>query len=194
MQFQDGADKLKCFRVIDEEGNVIDKSAKWDEKIPTDLLKKMFTAMVTMNEADKVFNAAQRQSRISFYMTQTGEEASNIGSAAALEQQDLLFPQYRESGAIYWRGMSLQQMAHQMTGNQHDIGRGKQMPVHYGSEELNVCTISSPLATQIPQASGSGYKFRINKEDRLAVTYFGDGAASEGDFHPALNFAATLRS
>lgn len=46
----------------------------------------------------------------------------------------------------------------------------------------------------MPQASGSGYKYRINNEDRIAVTYFGEGAASEGDFHPALNFAATLRS
>jgi 2-oxoisovalerate dehydrogenase E1 component alpha subunit len=68
------------------------------------------------------------------------------------------------------------------------------MPMHIGSNELNICTLSSPLATQIPQASGSGYKFRINNEDRVAITYFGDGAASEGDFHAALNFAATLRA
>lgn len=45
----------------------------------------------------------------------------------------------------------------------------------------------------MPQASGAGYKYRINGEDRIAVTYFGDGSASEGDFHSALNFAATLR-
>lgn len=67
------------------------------------------------------------------------------------------------------------------------------MPVHYGSKELNICTVSSPLCTQLPQASGAGYKYRINDENRIAVTYFGEGAASEGDFHPALNFAATLR-
>jgi 2-oxoisovalerate dehydrogenase E1 component alpha subunit len=67
------------------------------------------------------------------------------------------------------------------------------MPVHYGSKDLNICTVSSPLCTQLPQASGAGYKYRINGEDKVAVTYFGEGAASEGDFHPALNFAATLR-
>jgi len=85
-------------------------------------------------------------------------------------------------------------MAHQLTGNHKDFGQGKQMPIHYGSKEHNICTVSSPLCTQVPQASGSGYKYRINNEDRIAVTYFGEGAASEGDFHPALNFAATLRS
>lgn len=85
-------------------------------------------------------------------------------------------------------------MAHQLCGNMHDFGRGKQMPVHYGSRDLNICTVSSPLCTQLPQASGAGYKYRISGEDKVAVTYFGEGAASEGDFHPALNFAATLRA
>lgn len=84
-------------------------------------------------------------------------------------------------------------MAHQLTSNQHDFGKGRQMPVHYGSKKMNIVTVSSPLCTQVPQASGSGYQFRINNEDRIAVTYFGEGAASEGDFHSALNFAATLR-
>jgi 2-oxoisovalerate dehydrogenase E1 component alpha subunit len=68
------------------------------------------------------------------------------------------------------------------------------MPVHYGSKECNIHTVSSPLCTQVPQAAGSGYQYRIRGEDRIAATYFGEGAASEGDFHPAMNFAATLRA
>lgn len=48
------------------------------------------------------------------------------------------------------------------------------------------------IATQVPQAAGAGYAFNLNNEPRVAVTYFGEGAASEGDFHAALNFAATL--
>ncbi len=127
-------------------------------------------------------------------MTQMGEEAAGIGSAAALMPQDLIYPQYREAGAFLWRGFSIQQMAHQLTGNFHDLGKGKQMPVHYGSKELNIVTVSSPLCTQVPQASGSGYQFRIKGENRIAAAYFGEGAASEGDFHSALNFAATLRA
>jgi len=75
----------------------------------------------------------------------------------------------------------------------HDLGKGKQMPVHYGSKDLNIVKVSSPLCTQVPQASGAGYQYRIQNQDRIAITYFGEGAASEGDFHSALNFAATLR-
>ena len=57
---------------------------------------------------------------------------------------------------------------------------------------LNFQTISSPLATQIPQATGAAYKCKLDGEGKCVVVFFGDGAASEGDFHPALNFAATL--
>lgn len=66
------------------------------------------------------------------------------------------------------------------------------MPVHYGSAALNVQTISSPLGTQIPQASGAAYALKHSGKKAVCVCYFGDGAASEGDFHAALNFAATL--
>lgn len=58
-------------------------------------------------------------------MTQTGEEAANIGTAAALNMEDLIFPQYRESGAFLWRGLSIKQMAHQLCGNYKDFGKGR---------------------------------------------------------------------
>ncbi len=79
-------------------------------------------------------------------------------------------------------------------GNVLDMGKGKQMPVHYGDSKINYVTVSSPLGTQIPQASGAGYHFRVKGEQKIAVTYFGDGAASEGDFSTAINFASTLGS
>lgn len=106
MEFRDKGEKIKVFRVMDEEGNIV--TPGYAEKVPEEKLLKMYDAMVTINEADKVYNAAQRQSRISFYMTQMGEEASGIGSAAALQDSDLLFPQYREAGAFLWRGFSIQ--------------------------------------------------------------------------------------
>lgn len=71
------------------------------------------------------------------------------------------------------------------------------MPVHYGSSKLNIHTISSPLATQIPQAAGAAYALKLqslqnpNIAHRICACYFGEGAASEGDFHAALNIAAT---
>jgi 2-oxoisovalerate dehydrogenase E1 component alpha subunit len=191
MQLIQAQDKIKCFRVMDENGKVI--SPKYDT-LSKDLSLKIFGKMIQINECDKRFNMAQREGKISFYMTCTGEEGSTVASAAALSNDDLIYPQYREPAVLLWRGFTIQQMAHQLTGNCKDIGKGRQMPVHYGSREFNYQTVSSPLCTQVPQASGAGYHYRVKNLNKICITYFGEGAASEGDFHSALNFASTLRS
>jgi 2-oxoisovalerate dehydrogenase E1 component alpha subunit len=145
---------------------------------------------------DQIFYDAQRQGRISFYMTAAGEEAIHIGCGAALDNADMVFAQYREAGVLMWRGFTLQQFADQCFSNVGDPAKGRQMPIHYGSKELNYQTISSPLSTQIPQATGAAYSYKLDMlnggPERIAGCFFGDGAASEGDFHAALNFAATL--
>jgi 2-oxoisovalerate dehydrogenase E1 component alpha subunit len=73
------------------------------------------------------------------------------------------------------------------------LGKGRQMPIHYGSNELNYMTISSPLATQIPQAAGYAYAQKLEGNDACTLVYFGEGAASEGDFHAGMNMAAVLK-
>ncbi|GAB9471427.1 2-oxoisovalerate dehydrogenase alpha subunit, mitochondrial precursor [Globisporangium polare] len=151
----------------------------------------MYTNMLRLNAMDNIFYDAQRQGRISFYMTSYGEEAIQFGSASAIRQADMVFGQYREPGVLMWRGFTLENFADQCFSNKDGHGKGRQMPVHYGSKSLNYHTISSPLATQLPHAVGAAYSFKLAKEDRISVCYFGEGAASEGDFHAALNFAAT---
>ncbi len=69
--------------------------------------------------------------------------------------------------------------------------RNPRQPVHYGSKALNFQTISSPLGTQIPQAAGSAYALKMAGKEACVICYFGEGAASEGDFHAALNIAST---
>lgn len=125
-------------------------------------------------------------------MTSAGEEATAVGSAAALTLEDTVFTQYREHGVLMWRGFTIQQMAHQCYGNVHGHGKGRQMPIHYGSKDLNFHTISSPLATQLPHAVGAAYALKLERKAACVAVYFGEGAASEGDFHAAVNFASTL--
>ena len=98
--------------------------------------------------------------------------------------------QYREQGALIYRGFSLENIMNQLFSNEHDLGKGRQMPIHYGSNELNYMTISSPLGTQIPQATGYAYGQKLQGKDAVTICYFGEGAASEGDFHAGLNMAA----
>ncbi|KAF6170516.1 hypothetical protein GIB67_031924 [Kingdonia uniflora] len=102
--------------------------------------------------------------------------------------------QYREPGVLLWRGFTLQEFANQCFGNKADYGKGRQMPIHYGSNKLNYFTVSSTIATQLPHAVGAAYSLKMDKRDACTVTYFGDGGTSEGDFHAALNFAAVMEA
>ena len=123
-------------------------------------------------------------------MTSTGEEAIHVGSSAALTLSDVVFAQYREIGVLLHRGFRLTDVMNQCFGNKDGHGKGRQMPVHYGSAKANFHTISSPLATQLPQATGIA--FTLKNTGNACACYFGDGAASEGDAHPAFNFASTM--
>ncbi|XP_011162640.2 2-oxoisovalerate dehydrogenase subunit alpha, mitochondrial [Solenopsis invicta] len=163
-----------------------------DEKLNDVFLVKMYRDMAVLSIMDKIMYESQRQGRISFYMTNTGEEAVQIGSAAALTLEDTIYAQYREAGVLLHRGYPLAKFMNQCYGNCEDDGKGRQMPVHYGSKEFNFTTISSPLTTQLPQAVGCAYAFKLDKKKACVACYFGEGAASEGDAHAAFNFAATL--
>lgn len=133
-------------------------------------------------------------------MNNSGEEGVGVGSASAISPGDVAFPQYRELGLFIQRGFTFADVMSQLFANAQDPGRGRNMPVHYGSRKLNIHTISSPLATQLPQAAGAAYALKMKHltnpattPRQCAVAYFGEGAASEGDFHAALNMAATRR-
>jgi len=182
--------KMKMYRVMDTQGEVMDESQ--DPNLGEEKLVEMYKCMLQLSGMDKILYESQRQGRISFYMTSYGEEATHIGSAAALSNKDLVYSQYRETGVLMWRGYTLDEFMNQCYGNAKDTGKGKQMPIHYGSKEHAFVTISSPLTTQMPQAVGSAYAYKRAKNGLCVVVYFGDGAASEGDAHAALNFSATL--
>ncbi|KAL5982706.1 hypothetical protein ACLOJK_016782 [Asimina triloba] len=209
--------RAPCYRVLDENGLPIARSKF--QKVSKEVALKMYNDMVTLQVMDTIFYEAQRQGRISFYLTSTGEEAINVASAAALTMDDIVFPQveeirnlvtvgisgayiftcgqlmymqYREPGVLLWRGFTLQEFANQCFSNKADYGKGRQMPIHYGCNRLNYVTVSSPIATQIPHAAGAAYSLKMDQKNACTVAYFGDGGTSEGDFHAGINFAAVM--
>ncbi|NXD60235.1 ODBA dehydrogenase, partial [Corvus moneduloides] len=181
---------IPVYRVMDRQGHVLRPSE--DPQLPKEQVLKLYKTMTLLNTMDRILYESQRQGRISFYMTNYGEEGTHVGSAAALEASDLVFGQYREAGVLLYRGYPLELFMAQCYGNASDPGKGRQMPVHYGCPERHFVTISSPLATQIPQAVGAAYAIKRADASRAPPRYFGEGAASEGDAHAGFNFAATL--
>jgi hypothetical protein len=181
---------MPAFRIMNEAGEIIPGAV--DPEIGRDQCLQIYSSMIRQQTMDNVFYDAQRQGRISFYMTSWGEEGTHLGTALALKPDDEVFAQYREAGVLMWRGFSLQNFADQCFSNKDDLGKGRQMPVHYGSAQLHFQTISSPLTTQLPQAAGAAYACKVEGKGRVVACYFGDGAASEGDFHAGMERSTVL--
>lgn len=187
---------IPTFRLMDGVGRLLPGVTDEMVDITEQEAVKMYRTMLLLPQIDVILYNAQRQGRISFMMTSYGEEGAVIGSAAGLDTKDEVFAQYRESGVLLWREFSIDHYMSQVFGAEDDLCGGRQMPIHFGSTQHHFHTISSPLATQIPQAAGAGYALKRTKgrENNVVVCYFGEGAASEGDFHAGMNLASTTKS
>jgi 2-oxoisovalerate dehydrogenase E1 component alpha subunit len=178
-------------RVLDDEGRAV---GAWNPDLGADRLRAMLREMVLLRAFDDRFFRAQRQGKTSFYMKSTGEEATSIGAAHALDDDDMLFPSYRQQGLLIARGYPLIEMMYQIYSNSGDKLKGRQLPVMYSSPEKGFFSISGNLTTQYPQAVGWAMASAIKGDTRIAAAWCGEGSTAEGDFHSALTFAAVYRA
>ncbi len=167
---------------------------KFREMIPDTDLLTILRVILLNRVMDRRLMTLQRQGRVGFYMTSTGEEAVTVGAAYALRDDDPIFLTYRELGSVLWRKVPLHAIMNQLIGNAQDHNKGRQMPVHYGFREFHIPSVSSPVGTQLPHACGFGYAARILQTGQVALAFCGEGGASEGDFHTALNFSGVLNA
>ncbi|MEA3199934.1 MAG: pyruvate dehydrogenase component alpha subunit [Thermoplasmata archaeon] len=159
-----------------------------------DQLRAMYATMVRVRMLNERGMNLQRQGRIGFYIGSEGQEAVHVAGAAALESTDWWFPHYRDPGVALLRGATIEQMVHQLYGNAKDMTKGRQMPNHFSFRDQNFFSISSPLTVRVPQAAGAAYAMKYRKTRQIAVSSFGDGSSSEGDFHVGLNFAGVWKA
>ncbi len=172
--------------IINEDGSCADEHR---DLIPDADVESLLRLMVFNRVFDRRMLMLQRQGRLGFYMTSTGEEAAIIGAAYSLEKTDPIFISYRELGALLWRGVPLPAIMNQLIGNNQDPSLGRQMPVHYCYREHHIPSVSSPVCTQVPQATGLAYAAKLRGTGQVALAFLGEGTASEGDFHVGVNFS-----
>ena len=181
----------KALSIIEKDGKV---QKDKDPNLSSEQLRELYAVMVRTRILDERGLALQRQGRIGFFLQSLGQEASHIGSAAALLDSDWVFPAYRQIGITLLRGAPLDQIVLEWFGHVGDTSKGRQMPVHYSFRSINFVSISSPIGTQLSHAAGAGMAARIRKEDTVFMTYFGDGGTSAIDFHSGLNFAGVYKA
>jgi pyruvate dehydrogenase E1 component alpha subunit/2-oxoisovalerate dehydrogenase E1 component alpha subunit len=149
--------------------------------------------MLKLRVLDGRMLSLQRQGRVGFYGTATGQEAAVTGSAYALRDTDWVFPALREMGVSLWRGTTVKEMVCQLIGNSGDVLIGRQMPCHFSDRRVRSVAWSSVIGTQLVHAMGAAWAAQIKQTGEVMMGYMGDGASSSADFHAAANFAGVYR-
>ncbi len=178
-------------RVLDDDGVA---HGPWNPRLTPDRLRQMLRDMALTRAFDDRMYRAQRQGKTSFYMKCTGEEATSIAAAHALDRDDMCFPSYRQQGLLIARGWPIGDMMCQIYSNAGDRLKGRQMPIMYSAKEAGFFSISGNLATQYPQAVGFAMASASKGDSRIAACWCGEGSTAEGDFHSACTFAAVYRA
>lgn len=156
-------------------------------------LLELYRQMALIRAFDNRQLKLQRSGRIGFCVVSTGEEAVQVGMTAALQPKDWIFPYYRQHGMLLCRGASVESMANQLYGNQADLAKGRQMPVHYTDKARNFVSLSSVIGTHLIHAVGAAMAAKTKGNDEVMVTFIGDGGTSSNDFHSALTFAGVYK-
>jgi len=178
----------------DEPISLIGESGEWkgtfDLDLGPDALLGMYHDLVAGRMMDERLSRLQRQGKLSFVAPSAGHEGAQVGVAHALRRgHDWLFPYYRDTTLLLAFGLPHVEMLGQAMATRADTNRGRQMPSHNGSKDLNIFTIASPIASHIAPAVGAAISMKVQGSGQVAAASFGEGATSEGDFHAALNFA-----
>jgi pyruvate dehydrogenase E1 component alpha subunit len=167
--------------ILDEEGR-LDK--KLEPQIPDDLLLRLHRAMVLGRRFDERILSLQRQGRIGTFAPTSGQEASQLGAAAVLQPSDFMVPSFRETAAQIYRGAPMESII---------LSFGGYNEAAFLLEEGNDLPNSVPVGSQVLHAVGIAWGIKYRKKKDVAMTFFGDGATSEGDFHEGMNFAGVYQ-
>jgi pyruvate dehydrogenase E1 component alpha subunit len=155
------------------------------DRLPITLeeMRRLYADMVEARTYDHKCMAMQRQGRLATYAPFEGQEAAQIGAAAALRSDDWVAATYRDAALMWRAGYPWSLLIAGRTGDE----RGGQAP-----DGVNVLPPSITVGGHMIHAVGLAWAEALNDSDRVALTSFGDGATSEGDFHEAMNFAAVF--
>ncbi|SER00542.1 pyruvate dehydrogenase E1 component alpha subunit [Piscibacillus halophilus] len=176
-------EQFEMIQILNEDGEIVNEDAVPD--LSDDDLVELMRRMVYTRVLDQRSIALNRQGRLGFYAPTAGQEASQLGTHFALEKEDFLLPAYRDVPQLIWHGLPLYQAFLFSRGHYH----GNQMP-----EDVNALSPQIIIGAQITQAAGVALGLKRRGKKNVAITYTGDGGASQGDFYEGMNFAGAYQA
>ncbi len=170
--------KGKMLQILDQNGKLV--QPKLEPEIKKETLMKMYRTMVLGRVSDDKAIQYQRQGRMLTYAPNHGQEAAQVGSIAAMKDEDWLVLAFRELNAMLYKGVTLEQSYLYWYGNEEGS--------HF-DDGVKVLPINVPIGSQINHAAGIAYAAKLQKKDEAAIVYIGDGGTSHGEFHEGVNFS-----
>jgi pyruvate dehydrogenase E1 component alpha subunit len=175
----------RLFSLLDAEGRLTPPPPGYPQLSDQQALAA-YTTMVLSRQVDEWALSLNRQGRMPTYVLNKGQEANSIGALMAVRPDDWFVPAFRELGGMLVRGLSVKQYYLYWYGNE--------WANHLPPEQFHMLPISVPVGSQILHAVGLAWAERYKGNDRIALSFMGEGASSEGDFHEACNLAGVWKA
>lgn len=167
---------------------------KFNRKGLTDQeLIDFYTAILTPRLIEEKMLIALRQGRISKWFSGYGQEAISVGAALAMEKEEFILPMHRNLGMFTTRKIPLERLFSQFQGKANGFTKGRDRSFHFGTVAHKIVGMISHLGPQMGIADGIALAHKLKNENNVCLVVTGDGGASEGDFHEALNVAAVWK-
>lgn len=153
-------------------------------------LHQLYLAILKPRMIEEKMLVLLRQGKISKWFSGFGQEAISVGASLAMDKEEYILPMVRNLGIFTSRGIALQKLFSQFQGKQDGFTKGRDRSFHFGVKDLKIVGMISHLGPQLGIANGIALAHKLKREKRATLVFSGDGGASEGDFHEAINVAA----